>query len=159
MKQPLRLRTAHLLNRGIILKAFAWYGLVASIISTVGYFFVNHQHGWPNVALAASGSVYQEATTMTLAAIVFCQIAAALNCRTKNSSIFSIGIFSNRRIWGGIIFEVLLLALLIYVPFLQGLFNTAAIGWQDWILLVCIPIPLVLIEEIRKYFMRKKVRV
>ncbi|MGI6025228.1 MAG: cation transporting ATPase C-terminal domain-containing protein, partial [Pediococcus parvulus] len=52
-----------------------------------------------------------------------------------------------------------LLALLIYVPFLQGLFNTAAIGWQDWILLVCIPIPLVLIEEIRKYFMRKKVRV
>lgn len=159
MKQPPRLRTAHLLNRGIILKAFAWYGLVASIISTVGYFFVNHQHGWPNVALAASGSVYQEATTMTLAAIVFCQIAAALNCRTKNSSIFSIGIFSNRRIWGGIIFEVLLLALLIYVPFLQGLFNTAAIGWQDWILLVCIPIPLVLIEEIRKYFMRKKVRV
>ncbi|GEL15392.1 haloacid dehalogenase [Pediococcus cellicola] len=156
MKQPPRLRTAHLLNRGIILKAFAWYGMVASIISTIGYFFVNSQHGWPNIALAASGPVYQEATTMTLAAIVFCQIAAAINCRTKNSSVFSIGIFSNRRIWGGIVFEVALLALLIYVPFLQGLFNTAPIDWHDWVLLFCIPIPLVLIEEARKLFMRKK---
>lgn len=158
MKQPPRLRTAHLLNRGMILKAFAWYGMVASVISTIGYFFVNSQHGWPNVALAASGSVYQEATTMTLAAIVFCQIAAAINCRTKDSSVFSIGLFSNRRIWGGIIFEVILLTLLIYVPFLQGLFNTAPIDWHDWLLLFCIPIPLVLIEEGRKLFMRKRIQ-
>lgn len=158
MKQPPRARTAHLLTRGIILKAFAWYGLVASIISTLAYFFVNKLNGWPNVALAASGHVYQEATTMTLAAIVFCQIAAAINCRTKLSSVFSIGIFSNRRIWGGIIFEIVLLALLIYVPFLQGLFNTAAIGGTDWLLLICIPIPLVLIEELRKYFFRRRVK-
>ncbi|AMV69597.1 cation-transporting ATPase, E1-E2 family [Pediococcus damnosus] len=156
MKQPPRARTAHLLNRGIIIKAFCWYGMIASVISTCAYFFVNKLNGWPNVALAASGHVYQEATTMTLAAIVFCQIAAAINCRTKLSSVFSIGLFSNHRIWGGIVFEVILLALLIYVPFLQGLFNTAAIGGREWLLLICIPIPLVLIEELRKYFFRKR---
>ncbi|WP_412990460.1 cation-translocating P-type ATPase [Pediococcus siamensis] len=158
MKQAPRARTAHLLNRGIILKAFAWYGLVASIISTVAYFFVNNQHGWPGVALAGSGAVYEEATTMTLAAIVFCQIAAAINCRTKTSSVFKIGIFSNHRILGGIVFEIALLALLIYVPFLQDLFNTAAIGLRDWGLLVCIPIPLILIEELRKLLLRRRVK-
>ncbi len=155
MDQPPRPRTAHLLNKSIIWKAFGLYGLVASVISTFAYFFVNKMNGWPGVALASSGNVYQEATTMTLAAIVFCQIAAAINCRTQISSVFKIGIFSNHRIWWGILFEVLLLACLIYVPFLQGLFNTAPLGISEWIFLVIIPIPLFLLEEFRKYLVRR----
>lgn len=58
--------------------------------------------GWPNQALAASGGLYARATTMTLAAIVFCQIAAALNCRTQVTSVFKFGLFSNHRVWAGI---------------------------------------------------------
>lgn len=157
MKQPPRDRKAHLLNKSIIWKAFAWYGLVASVISSGAYFFVNHVNtGWPAGALAATGMNYREATTMTLAAIVFCQIGAALNCRTKDTSLFKIGIFSNHRVLFGIAFEICLLALLIYVPFLQGLFNTAPLGLQEWIFLVCIPIPLVLVEELRKKIFRRK---
>ena len=155
MDQPPRPRTAHLLNKSIIWKAFGLYGLVASVISTVAYFFVNKMNGWPSIALANNGDVYREATTMTLAAIVFCQIAAAINCRTQISSVFSIGIFSNHRIWWGIAFEVLLLACLIYIPFLQGLFNTAPLGVSEWIFLIVIPIPLFLLEELRKYLVRQ----
>ena len=154
MDQPPRSRSAHLLNKGIIWKAFGWYGLIASALSTLAYFFVNWRAGWPSIALASSGNVYVMATTMTLAAIVFCQIAAAINCRTQLTSVFKIGIFSNHRIWFGIGFEILLVAVLMYVPFLQGLFNTTAINWHDWLLLIAIPIPLVLIEEARKAIVR-----
>ncbi|AEV94633.1 cation-translocating P-type ATPase [Pediococcus claussenii] len=155
MDQPPRKRKAHLLNRSIIWKAFAWYGLVASIISSGAYFFVNHLNtGWPAKALAASGLDYREATTMTLAAIVFCQIGAALNCRTQITSLFKIGIFSNHRVMLGILFEICLLAMLIYIPFLQGVFNTASLGWQEWLFLICIPAPLVLVEEWRKKLVR-----
>ncbi|MFC6163674.1 cation-translocating P-type ATPase [Lactiplantibacillus dongliensis] len=155
MDQPPRARNAHLLNKAIIWKAFGWYGLIASILSTVAYFFVNWLHGWPNVALAGSGDTYIMATTMTLAAIVFCQIAAAINCRTKVNSVFSVGLFSNHHVWWGIIFEVGLLAALMYIPVLQGLFNTTAIMGRDWLLLLSIPIPLVLIEEGRKAIVRQ----
>ncbi|WP_404821257.1 cation-translocating P-type ATPase [Lactiplantibacillus carotarum] len=156
MDQPPRARTAHLLNKSIIWKAFGWYGMIASVLSSVAYFFVNWLNGWPKIALAASGDVYVMATTMTLAAIVFCQIAAAINCRTQITSVFKIGLFSNRRIWFGIAFEIILIALLMYVPVLQGLFNTTGIAGRDWALLFSIPIPLVLIEEIRKAVVRHR---
>lgn len=155
MQQPPRSRKAHLLNKSIIWKAFGLYGLVASLISSAAYFFVNYSYGWPEHALFGSGDVYAEATTITLAAIVFCQIAAAINARTKYTSVFKIGVFSNHHIITGILFEVLLISLLIYVPFLQGLFNTYALGVNEWIFLLIIPIPLILLEEGRKWIVRK----
>lgn len=155
MNQPPRRRDAHLLNKSVIWKAFAWYGLMASAISTFAYFFTNMQNGWPKIALASSGYNYREATTMTLAAIVFTQIAAVMNCRTQKASVFKNGIFSNHLIWVGIIFEICLLAVLVYTPFFQGLFNTAPLNIHDWLFLACIPIPLFLIEELRKYIARK----
>lgn len=155
MEKPPRSRKAHLLTKSIVWKAFGWYGLVASIVSTAAYFFINHLHGWPSVALASSGINYREATTMTLAAIVFCQIAAAINCRTQYTSVFKIGIFSNKNIVVGVILEILILLILIYVPFFQGIFNTAPLSIMNWAFLVAIPIPLVFIEELRKLIVRK----
>ena len=58
MDKPPRARNAHLMSRTVLWKAFAWYGLIASIISSGAYFFVNHLDGWPAHGLATSGSTY-----------------------------------------------------------------------------------------------------
>ncbi len=76
---------------------------------------------------------------MTLAAIVFCQIGAVLNCRTQRQSVFKKGLFSNRRILLGIGIEAALICALAYVPFLQEIFNTAPIGLREWGMLCCFP--------------------
>lgn len=153
MKQPPRKRSEHLLNRSVIIKAFLWYGLISSIISISAYFFVNMQNGWPAVALAANGNVYMRATTMVLGAIIFSQIANVLNCRTNKISLFKKGIFSNRNIWYGIIFEILLFLVLTVTPGLQELFNTTNLLPVDWLFLFCLPIPLVLIDELKKWLL------
>lgn len=153
MKQPPRKRNAHLLNKGVIFKAFGWYGLLSSIISTLAYFFVNSQNGWPTTALAGSGSVYMRATTMVLGAIVFTQVANVLNCRTNKVSVFKKGLFKNKNIWYGIIFEIVLFFVLTITPGIQQLFNTTALTGQDWLFLFLLPIPLVLIDELRKLIM------
>ncbi|WP_429970369.1 cation-translocating P-type ATPase [Fructilactobacillus sp. Tb1] len=158
MDRPPRKRTDHLLNKTIIWKSFGYYGLIASLISTFAYFFVNWQHGWPHVALAASGNTYMVATTMTLAAIVFCQVANVLNIRTQRNSLFKVGIFSNHRIMWGIVFEICLLAFLVYMPFVHGLFGTADLSLHDWLFLICIPVPLILIDEFRKWCVRKVIK-
>jgi len=155
MDQPPRSKKDALLNKGIVIKAFLWYGLIASAISMGAYFFVNILNDWPGVPLASEGLIYKQATTMTLAAIVFCQVGAVFNCRTAKQSIFKVGLFSNKKVLFGIVFEILLLCALIYVPFLQNLFDTAPIGLKDWALLAIIPIPMVLFEEIRKAISRK----
>jgi len=41
------------------------------------------------------------------------------------------------------------------VPFMQGIFQTAAIGIKEWAFLIISPVPIVLIDEIRKAIYRK----
>lgn len=156
MDQPPRKRNEHLLNKSVITKAFCWYGLLSSIISTAAYFFVNWQNGWPLKNLAASGSVYMRATTMFLGAIVFTQVANVLNCRTNTTSIFKKGLFSNRNIWYGIVFEICLFFILTITPGIQELFNTTPLLETDWIFLFILPFPLVLLDEARKWLMYHK---
>ncbi len=158
MDRPPRPKKETLLNKRLMALAFGWYGLMESLISLGAYFFVNVMHGWPNVPLAASGLVYRQATTMALASIVFCQIGVVQCARTEQESIFKIGLTSNKYVVRGILFEILLVALLIYVPVLQGVFQTAPLGPIDWLYLVCCPLPIVGLDELRKYFVRRKNR-
>ena len=155
MDRPPRSRSENLLNKKTVLKAFFWYGLMESAIAMSAYFFVNYLHGWPNVPLASSGEVYIQATTMTLAAIVFSQVGMVLNCRTEKQSIFKVGLFSNVRVIKGIVFEIFLVAAIIYVPFLQNIFQTGPIGVKEWAFLFVLPIPIVLLEEARKAIVRR----
>lgn len=162
MDQPPRDPNERLLNRRVLVKAFLWYGLMASIVAMAGYFLVNMLAGWPGIPLAGLGNdsdpVYIQATTMTLAGIIFAQIGQVMNCRTETTSVFKIGLFSNRRILIGIVFEVVLLVILTTFPPLQGVFHTAPLAWQDYAFLCCIPPVVIAIEEVRKAWLRRRER-
>lgn len=155
MNKPPRARNESLLNKGVVIKGFLWYGMLESAIAMLAYFFVNLANGWPNVPIASSGFVYRQATTLTLASIVFCQIGMVLNCRTERQSVFKVGLFSNKRVVQGIIFEILLINAIIYVPFLQGVFQTAPLGLKEWAYLIVLPPFILLVEEARKAFNRR----
>jgi magnesium-transporting ATPase (P-type) len=95
---------------------------------------------------------------MTLAAIVFTQIGAVFARRTDRVSIFRIGFFSNRLILLGIAVELALLCLLTYVPFFHSLFNTAPLNLSQWGFLILWSPSVLLVDEIRKAFIRKRVK-
>ncbi len=157
MDKPPRNLKEPLLNKKLVTKAFLWYGLLGSLFSVLSYLFVNIQNGWPHVPLAGGNDpVYIKATTMSLAAIVFCQIGAVFNCRTEKQSVFKSGLFSNKRVNLGIIVEVILIILLVYLPPLQKVFHTAPLGISDWLILCIWPPIVLLVEEIRKVFLRRK---
>ena len=145
------------LTKKLVVKAFLWYGLLGSIASVLSYFFVNLQNGWPAVPLAGGvDPVYIKATTMALAGIVFSQIGAAFNCRTERQSVFHVGLFSNKQVNFGIVFEVLLIFALIFLPPLQSVFHTSALNLQDFLILCVWPPLILVIEEVRKALVRKK---
>lgn len=156
MDRPPRPKKETLLNKKLVGFAFFWYGMMESIISLGGYFFVNMMHGWPGVPLAASGPVYRQATTIALASIVFCQIGVVQCARTERESIFKIGLTSNRYIVRGILFEIFLIAVIVYVPGVQDVFQTAPLSATDWLYLICCPIPIVALDELRKFFLRRR---
>jgi P-type Ca2+ transporter type 2C len=157
MNRPPRSQNEPLLNKKLLTKAFLWYGLLVSIASIISYFYVNMQNGWPSVPLAGgTDPVYIKATTMTLAAIVFCQIGAVFNCRTEKQSVFKVGLFSNKQINFGIVFEIVLMIAIVYLPPLQSVFHTGPLNLSDWLFLCVWPPLILLIEEARKAWVRKK---
>ncbi|MDF2942872.1 MAG: cation-transporting P-type ATPase [Herbinix sp.] len=157
MDLPPRNQKEPLLSRKLVLKAFLWYGLLGSAASAFSYFFINIQNGWPNVALAGEGNpVYIKATAMALAAIVFTQIGAVFNCRTEKQSVFKVGIFANKQVNLGIVFEIIIIFALVYLPPLQSVFHTSALSLSDWLLLCIWPPLILLIEEVRKAVLRRK---
>lgn len=156
MNVPPRSGKESILSRPLVLKAFCWYGILEAAFGTAAYLFLNYLHGWPGAPLAASGIVYQMATAMSFAAIVFSQVGAVFSCRTERLSVFKAGLFGNKMILIGIAVEFTLLALLVYLPlpFLHDLFNTAPLGWREWAFLIVIPPAMLLVDELRKWILR-----
>ena len=89
-----------------------------------------------------------------LAGVVFSQIGMVMNNRTDYDSVLKRGLFSNRYINAGIIIELILIVAIIYIPFLNDIFNTAPISWLEWLYLLCIPFIVFGLEELRKKILR-----
>jgi Ca2+-transporting ATPase len=157
MQRTPRSLSKSLLSPALLTKALLWYGAIEAVAGMSGYFFLNWLHGWPQVPLAAIDTpVWRAATTMTLACIVSSQVAAVFCCRTQSDSLFSINPFENRLILLGVLVETILLACLIYLPFLQDIFSTAPLGRIELtFVLIWIPI-MVTLDEARKFFVRKR---
>ena len=158
MDRPPRPLKEPLLSKKLLVRAMLWYGMIESAAAMLSFFFLNHLYGWPAHPMPDSGVVYRMATTMTLAAIVFCQIGVVFNCRTDRASIFKVGFFTNRMVIVGIITELTLLGLLIYAPFTHTLFNTAPIGLREFAFLLIWPPLLLLTDELRKALFRRHER-
>ena len=63
--------------------------------------------------------------------------------------------FSNPLLLGGIAFELVFAAALIYLPPLQGLFHTAALGLPELALLACFPVIVWGSDELRRAWLRR----
>jgi Ca2+-transporting ATPase len=159
MIRPPRSQKEPLLNPRLLAKALLWYGMIESVASMSAYFFLNWLNGWPGTPLAPDGTlIYRMATTMTLAGVVAAQVGAVMGCRTDRASIFQIGLFTNRLILWGIAAELALLGMLIYVPFIQPVFNTAPIGLREWTYLFAWTPVIFLLDELRKAILRQRER-
>jgi magnesium-transporting ATPase (P-type) len=135
----------------------AGIGSLEGLAAMASFLFAYVLAGWrPWQPLAGHGQLYREATTMTMAGIMFAQIGAGMAWRTTRESIRTIGLFSNRMLLAGIAVEVAVVALLAYTPGLQRVFHTSGLSGEEWLFLLVWP-PLVLgAEELRKAVVRRR---
>ena len=145
MDVPPRSRTAGVIDRALLLRAWALLGSISAALVMGAFFYTLHRAGWhlgdPTGAGTALHHAYQQATTITFTGIVCCQVGTAFAARTDRASLFTIGVFSNPLLLGGIAFEVIFTAAVIYLPALQDIFGTAALSLGQ--LAVIAPFPLI----------------
>jgi len=65
------------------------------------------------------------------------------------------GFFTNRWVLWGILFEGVFLLILVYVPFMHRIFNTAPLTLKDWVFVLAWAPLFLLADELRKMFTRK----
>jgi magnesium-transporting ATPase (P-type) len=156
MDRPPRPKTQRLLSPGRLLHAYAFLGVAEAALSLAAFFWTYRVAGWrPGLPMARAGALYRRATTMTLAGIVATQVGNVFACRTERESVFRVGLFSNRLVLLGIAAEVGILAILILVPPFPAVFGLAPLAFAEWKLLLLFPPAMLLLEEGRKYFVRR----
>jgi magnesium-transporting ATPase (P-type) len=157
MDKPPRDLKEHVITKGLMLRSLAYLGLAAGVATMVAFYYQFWTNGyWGQwLDLPSSGDLYRSATAMALAMVVMAQIGNLFAQRTERASFFQTPLFNNRLIWIGIITELLLVALLIYVPFFQAIFDTSGFPLKNWIFLFAWTPLLLLLDEARKWWVRR----
>ncbi len=84
------------------------------------------------------------------------QLFHAFNCRSMTESLFTIGVFTNKKLILANGISFLLQMAVVYTPFLQKIFKTEPLGIFDWLLVICISsFPLWAMEIVKR--IQKKV--
>jgi calcium-translocating P-type ATPase len=160
MRRPPRPRSEGVIQPPMLLRAWLFLGLICALLQMAGFFFVLLRSGWYLGAPVGSGDplhhAYVTATTMTFFGMIAGQIGTAFAARTDRASLRSVGVFSNRLLLWGIGFELILAAILIYVPLFQSLLSTAALSPTE--LLFALPYPFIVwgADEVRRYLIRTR---
>ncbi|QIP14122.1 cation-translocating P-type ATPase [Spirosoma aureum] len=69
--------------------------------------------------------------TMTFTVLCFSQLGNALAIRSRQTSVFSLGLFSNKPMLGAIGVSIVLQLLIIYMPFFNNLFSTQPLSASE----------------------------
>lgn len=156
MKLPPRKAKERLLNYKILCRGYLFLGPLEAIAGLFGFFFVLKNGGWEWLSnIQPDKLLYLTATTACLAGINICQISNVFACRSSRESIFKLGFFSNKFILFGIACEILLACFVIYTPIGNAIFGTTPISLNLILLLIPFSIGLLLIEEVRKFIVRR----
>jgi magnesium-transporting ATPase (P-type) len=162
MSRPPRSPKAGVIDRRLLLRAWGLLGVVSALLVMTGYFWALWRAGWhpgdPVGAGSALEHAYRQATTMTFAGIVACQVGTAFAARTDRASLRSIGLFSNRMLLAGIAFELVFSAALIYLPAAQQIFGTAALGPAHLAFLLPFPVVVWAVDELYRAAGRRRDR-
>lgn len=160
MERPPRPRSEGVIRREMLYRAWIFLGLIEAALVLGGFLFVLVRSGWSVGEVVSRGhplhDAYLQATTMTFAGIVACQIGTAVAARTERASLRSVGFFTNPMLLWGIAFELAFAAALIYAPPLQALFGTRSLGASELGILATFPVIVWGADELRRWAIRRK---
>lgn len=101
-----------------------------------------------------SGRSIAEAMTMTFVSLVLIQFFKAFIFRSEHNPVFKKP-FANKWLNMAVIWELLMLAAIVYLPILQKPFGTFCLTLQDWLIVSISALTIVPVIEVIKWIIRK----
>ena len=141
---------------GVLVRRFLFLGTIQAVGVCFAFFWRIHSAHLGFSHFTAQNHTYREALTMTQVGIVVSQFFNSLTVRSEDQSVFTLGVFSNRKLIAAGLIGIGLVSLISYLPLLQGVFNTTGITLIDWSILIGFGVLLLAADECRKYVVRKR---
>jgi magnesium-transporting ATPase (P-type) len=155
MRKPPRRAGSRLIDPTILAKAL-YVGIVISIPALFWAFRTWMFTGWTFGQMSVDDpQVYARGTTIVMAGIMAGQLGNLFSARSSSESAFRMSPFRNKWLLVGILSQVVILLVLVYVPIFHPLFSTAPLSLTDWMFLYGIAPLVLLIEESRKIVRRR----
>ncbi|WP_020562819.1 cation-translocating P-type ATPase [Methylosarcina fibrata] len=152
MSKPPRPAREKLIDVRLLVRSYLFLGVIEAAAAMSAYFFVLYQGGWQwGESLAKEETLYLQATTACLSAIIVMQIVNVFLCQSPERSVFHRGLFDNKMILWGVVLEIALILMIDYTPWGNLIFGTAPLGLSAWLFMVPFALGLLLLEEGRKW--------
>ncbi|HEY4516688.1 MAG TPA: HAD-IC family P-type ATPase [Candidatus Paceibacterota bacterium] len=97
-----------------------------------------------------------KAWTISLTTLAVFQWFNAWNCRSESESVFQMNPLSNMWLLGATAIVITLQFLAVYHPLLQSILRTVPLSLAEWLMVIPIAASIVVVEEVRKFFYRRK---
>ena len=96
------------------------------------------------------------AQTLAFVVLSFSQLFFSLSMRSKEKSLFRIGLFTNKYLLASILLGILIQFLIIIVPFFAAVFDVFTLNVRDWILVTLISLIPFIVNEFFKLIKYRK---
>jgi len=143
------LTTGHLLMHGIF---------IGVIISTV-YIWNLMRFGWyPGENIAIDSQAFVKSSSIIFVLLALIQIINAYNIRNSKKSSFKTSLLSNPYLLLTSILSLLIIYIFTNFPLFQNYLGLSNIGSSEWQIIIFASILIIIIEEIRKNLLRKRIK-
>jgi len=98
-----------------------------------------------------NGASTEEARTVAVNVFVMVELFYLFNCRSLTRSMFSLGVFSNPWVFGGVTIMLILQGLFTYLPAMNRMFQSAPIGTEAWIRILAVAFTAFIVVGLEKW--------
>jgi sodium/potassium-transporting ATPase subunit alpha len=157
MNRPPVGKNDKILSWEVFKRGYFFLGMIEACAAMTAFLVFLLLHGWHyGTVELADPLLHRQAMTMTLLGAVSCQLLNAWTMRSWEFSAFSVGLLANRLLLGAMALELFWIWMLLYLPPVQRVFNTATVPLGElWILL---PFPILLFSSHELYKWRRRAK-
>ncbi len=122
---------------------------IAITAATLGAFAIGYYSDINHIELAE---------TMAFVTLSVSELLRAYTARSEYYPLHKIGVFKNKLMNWAVLASFVLILVVIYVPFFQPIFNTAALNWQQWLIMLPLFLFPSVAAELMKIIMSKRMQ-
>ncbi len=148
MNEKPRSQNEPILDKGMIL-GIMFQSIAIAASSLLAY-------KWGLDTFGRTGPGLLQARTIAFATLILAELLRAYSSRSDKFTLFKIGLFSNMTMVYATTFSFILLLGVLYIPILQPIFKTFALGFTEWKIVLSYAFIPLLAGELYKVIFRKR---